>query len=103
MQNSGIREVFRIYSQKIIILSPFELLQTEDRFHLHIEASPCQFLVYDRNADGEISREEVRDVFPDEILAEKLFRDLDSIAGKLEVTALSLSLSLSNILCSSVL
>ena len=101
-----------MYSGKVIIFLLFELLQPEDRFHLHIEASPCQFLVYDRNVDGEITIEEVRDVFPDENLAEKLFRDLDT-TGKFEISLtlsfplsppppLSLSLSL-NILCSSVL
>lgn len=55
-------------------------------YHLRIDASPCQFLVYDVNMDGTITLNEVEAVFPDTDLAEKLFRDLDSTTGDGMVT-----------------
>ena len=46
---------------------------------MHIEADPCQFIVYDRNFDGELTREEVISLFVNARLGEKLFNDLNVI------------------------
>ena len=46
-------------------------------FLLKVEASPCQFRVYDENEDGVVTLEEVNDLFPEDV-AEKLFMKLDT-------------------------
>ena len=51
--------------------------QAQDAFFLRIEANPCILPTYDDNADGVIALEEMRIVFPDTSLADKLFSDLD--------------------------
>ena len=51
-------------------------------FYLRIEADPCQFIVYDRNLDDQLTRDEVMSVFPDANLGEKLFNNLDVIESK---------------------
>lgn len=55
------------------------LSQPTEVFHVHIEVDPCQFIVYDRNFDGELTRDEVMSVFVNAQLGEKLFNDLDAI------------------------
>ena len=56
--------------------------QPTEVFHVHIEVDPCQFIVYDRNFDGELTREEVMSVFVNAELGEKLFNDLNVIESK---------------------
>ena len=51
-------------------------------FHVYIEVDPCQFIVYDRNFDGELTRDEVKSLFVDASLGERLFNDLDAIESK---------------------
>ena len=46
-------------------------------YYLRVEADPCQFILYDRNSDGVITDEELREVFPDRNLADGLFQRLD--------------------------
>ena len=42
-----------------------------------MEVNPCHFAIYDRNSDGVITDEELREVFPDRNLADGLFQRLD--------------------------
>ena len=56
--------------------------QPKDVFHVYIEVDPCQFIVYDRNFDGELTRAEVKSLFVDASLGERLFNDLDAIESK---------------------
>ena len=58
-------------------LTMFATFQTQDAFFLRIEANPCNLPTYDDNDDGVIALEEMRIVFPDMSLADKLFSDLD--------------------------
>ena len=60
----------------------FIYFQPTEVFHVHIEVDPCQFIVYDRNLDGELTREEVMSVFVNAELGEKLFNNLDAIESK---------------------
>ena len=53
------------------------LLQPKGAFYLRMEADPCQYILYDRNADAKITNEELREVFPDRHLADDLFTELD--------------------------
>ena len=52
---------------------------------MYIEADPCKFMVYDRNFDGQLTREEVTSIFVDGSLGDKLFDDLDVIDSKFRI------------------
>ena len=57
------------------------MFQSENVYDLHINASPCQFSIYDTNGDWEITKDEMFSLYPNDI-ADKLFHDLDKSGNK---------------------